>query len=397
MNDDNFVKKILDAEDRYLFLQKDAYRKVLLVWILYAEVFKIFPVSIRLKIEGSPESGKSAVGRFIAGLVTRYDVPVEVTKASLRRLINMDNDRVFIFDEADVKFDKGILTILRAGYRSDGGKMKISGKGKWEVIAYKLFAVMALVVYYPFNDVAFESRCMTIYSHMTQERKEKIDTKTWRQEAEPIRREITQFIRSYREEIRSTYKSLRVDELGYGRTEEIFAPLLSVALVVDKYYPGNDFYKTILQFGIDHNDRRKAEALMDDPTPDFVELLAECLKGMTPFRREYYRLDKVRNFLAGRDEKYLDWTVDQVGRKIRHLKLHKHAIRPRIGQIEKNDNKRQVTCLKIDFERLALLLPVDHSAGTTPNKDDSQNQINKQEETGETLTEDHFLDFGEPV
>ncbi len=395
MENEDFVQKILDAEDRYLFLQKEGYRKLLLGWILYAECFKLFPVSPRLKIEGSPESGKSAVMRMIAGLVTRYDMPVDVTKASLRRSINKDNDRVFLFDEQDVKFDKGILTIFRAGYRNDGGKMQVSGKEKGEVLTFKLFAVIALVIYNPLEDEAFESRCIPIFSHKTQERKEKLATGPWRQEAEPIRRAMTLFVRTHREEIRSTYKSLRVDELGCGRTEEIFAPLLSVAIAVDKYLPGHDLYKTILQFGIDHNDRRKAEALLDDPTPDFVELLAECLKGLTPFRGEYYRLDKIRDFFAVRDAKYFEWSTDQLSRKIRQLKLHKRAIRPRIGQIEGNSDTRQVTCLGIDRDRLRLLLPVDPSAGNTQPSDVSREPVTKQKEAGSMLREDHQLNFGE--
>jgi len=354
INVGDYVRGVFESQNRYLYYPDARYYKLLLIWIVHVDIFKMFPCTPILQFQGEHDSGKSNSIKYCAGMVNRFKYLANYTAASLRNEIGHNNDRAFFLDEQPTVFPENILTLLRVGAYSSGGTIQVAGKRTGEVHNYNVFAPKAFATYYHIKDPALESRCVTLFTKKTLQYKELADVNTLRIELKHLREMQSLILKQQRERIGIVYAGLRVPELGASRHFQIFRVLLSIATVFDEICPGYGFYDSILQIGVAQKDRLEAERdLSNIESTAFAEALLWYM-GTYQMDREggFYRLDRMVTVLRGADPRYSGWRVEDLSKGLKKHKFVIKASRPRFEDPNDSNRVLQATCVVFDVEKL---------------------------------------------
>ncbi len=229
------LEKIVALERRYLELQDPREYQLLAVWIIGTYFFPIFRTYAYLSLSGLKRSGKSKVLDFLSLLCFNAVNAADVSDSSIYRLCEAVR-ATLLMDEAhalETREAKAVQkNLLYCGYRR-GKKVYRTDKTPRGIVpvAFDVYGPKAFVTFRGAEDILADRAIPIVMLRSTSEVADmdmREDDPVW----EETRDDLYIWAMRNHGRVKEVYDGLVLDRL-HGRHRELWAPLLSLAKVLD--------------------------------------------------------------------------------------------------------------------------------------------------------------------
>jgi hypothetical protein len=229
-------KKLTELFRRFIYFEDSLFYTFSVIYVLLTYLYEIFDEIPYLQISGLKASGKTRLGDLFEGLCFNPINSSEISPAALYREIGKERSGVtMIIDEADVlsgSTHSDILRrILRSGYRRNGKVTRSGSNGKVE--HFLTFCPKIVINEKGIQDPALESRTIPIHMVNSVTPLERFRSSKIGKEFKEAKELIRSFLIDYRDLVSDRYVSFDGVEEIEGRDEEVWAPILIIAEILD--------------------------------------------------------------------------------------------------------------------------------------------------------------------
>lgn len=348
--------KLVMVFGRFIYFEDPVYYFLLAIFVIFTFLFDIFEETPYIEILGPPVSGKSRLGKLLAGLCFKAFISDEMSDASLyREIAEKKGELTLLIDELDSP-SAVVRRVLRSGYRRNGIVTRCGPRGTIE--KFPTFCPKVVISEGGIGDSALKSRCITIHMIKSECSLEKFKFSKVKKEFKELQDLIRSFCDDYRDLISDRYSSFTSIDGISGRDEEVWGPLIILAdllaSLLDKPSIRDDILalakKTILQ--------QQKTQLIGNRNGQILEATFAHIRQTPPLKINglpyFVGEDLCKSIKDGWGITNLK--LDTVTRVLNHFKIIKDVQRP---HLKKGSNGSEVevqrSCYLIDEERLAKL------------------------------------------
>lgn len=233
---DEMFKRLTELFRRFIYFEDSLFYTLSAIYVLLTYLYDIFDQIPYLQVYGLKGSGKTRLGDLFEGLCSNPFNSSEISDAALYREINSRHgETTMIIDEADDLSGptrRGILhRVLRSGYRRNGNVSRYVGG---RTLRLSTFCPKIIINEKGIQDSALESRTIPIYMTKFVTPLKRFRSSKMGKEFKEVKELVRSFLEDYRDLVSERYGSFESVEGIEGRDEEIWAPILIIAEILNK-------------------------------------------------------------------------------------------------------------------------------------------------------------------
>jgi hypothetical protein len=353
------LKRTLSLFRKYIYFEDQLYYSLSPLYVLLTYVYEVFDQIPYLLISGARNSGKSRLADLFQGLCFHPINISQVTTAYLYRVIaEREGEATLIIDEADDlshprRYDL-LSRILRSGYRRNG---KVGCcVAAFEPVEFRTFCPKIIINQNGLGEPALESRTIPIHMSRSPRLLEKFRYSKARIEFKEVKDLIHSCLEPFKDLVSEQYDSFDAVVGLSNRDEEVWAPILIIAGVLDTFLGRPLVSDKILTLARRTMAVRRRNQLIGNRDAQILESTRAFVEQYRPLGDDgLYVGAEIRDFTKERWD-LITLNTETVSRILKRHNVLKGTKRPRLLNSQTGSTTTvQKVCYMLDRERLSNL------------------------------------------